>query len=34
MEVVKRERIKQSKFENGDRISNPGDYFDDMDIDF
>lgn len=35
MEVVKRERIKQTRLQNGDRVSVPGGYFDDnMDVEF
>ena len=34
MDVVKRERIKQRRLENGDTVSVPGEYFDDMDVEF
>ena len=34
MDIVKRERIKQRRLENGDTVSVPGEYFDDMDVEF
>ena len=32
MEVVKQERVKQTRFEYRNRVSIPGEYFDDMNV--